>query len=79
MKPVYDECSLKWRVKGVGLFNTPQEAWNAIRDNEKSHMLNLLVSRKMMNDLRAVADKRNISVSELVRQAVRKEVNDNGN
>lgn len=78
MKLVYDECTMKWRVKGLGLFDTPQEAWNAIRDNEKNHMLNLLVSRKMMNDLRAVADERKISVSELVRQAIKKEVNDYG-
>ena len=78
MKPVYDESTMKWRVKGMGLFNTPLEAWNAIRDNEKTHMLNLLVSRKMLNELRALADERKISVSELVRQAIEKEVNGNG-
>lgn len=78
MKPVYDECTKKWRVKGFGLFDTPQEAWKVIRDNEKNKMLNLLVSPKMLNDLRALADERKISVSELVRQAIDKEVNANG-
>ena len=78
MKLVYDECTLKWRVKGLGLFDTPQEAWKAIRLNEKKTMLTLMISRKMLNDLRAVAEKRKISVSELVRQAVEKEVNKDG-
>lgn len=78
MKPVYDECTLKWRVKGLGLFDTPREAWEAIRLNEKKTMLTLMISRKMLNDLRAVAEKRKISVSELVRQAVEKEVNKDG-
>lgn len=75
MKPIFDECTMMWRVKDIGLFNSPQEAWNAIRDNEKTHMLNLLISRKMQNKLRALASERKISISELVRQAIEKEVN----
>ena len=78
MKPVYDECSCKWRVKGFGIFDTPQEAWKVIRDNEKSKMLTLLISNKMLNDLKTLADKRKISVSELVRQAIEREVKDYG-
>lgn len=78
MKPVYEESTLKWRVKGLGLFDTPREAWEAIRLNEKKTMLTLMISRKMLNDLRAVADKRKISVSEFVRQAIEKEVNKDG-
>lgn len=79
MKPVYDECTLKWRVQGIGFFDTPQEAWNAIRDNEKTHMLNLLVNRKMLNYLRRMADEKNMSVSEIVRRAIEKEMNSDGN
>ena len=75
MKPIFDECTMKWRVKDIGLFDSPQEAWNAIRDNEKTHILNLLISRKMLNNLRALANERKSSVSELVRQAIEKEVN----
>jgi hypothetical protein len=78
MKPIYDECSLKWRVQGVGLFDTPQEAWRVIRDNERTKMLTLMVSPKMMNDLRALAKERKISISELVRRVIEKEVNANG-
>ena len=78
MKPVYDECTLKWRVKGLGLFDTPQEAWKAIRLTEKKTMLTLMINRKMLNDLRAAADKRKMSVSEFVRQAIEKEVNKDG-
>ena len=75
MKPVYDECTMKWRVKGLGLFDTSKEAWRAIRDNTNCIQLNVMVSSKIMNNLRAVADEKNISVSELVRQAIKKEVN----
>lgn len=78
MKPVYDECCCKWRVKGFGLFDTPQEAWKIIRDNEKNKMLTLLVSQKMLSQLRAIADERKVSVSELVRQAIEREVNEHG-
>lgn len=77
MKPIYDECTLKWRVQGIGLFDTPQEAWRVIRENERTKMLTLMVSPKMMNDLRSVANERNVSVSELVRQAIVREVNGN--
>ena len=78
MKLVYDECTMKWRVKGLGFFDTPQEAWKAIKDNERSHMLTLMISPKMMNDLRVAANERKSSVSELVRKAIEKEVNGNG-
>ena len=78
MKPVYDECTLKWRVKGIGRFDTPREAWEAIRDNTNCVQLNIMVSNKMMNDLREVADKRKISVSKLVRLAIDKEVQNDG-
>ena len=78
MKPIYDECTLKWRVPGVGLFDNPQDAWRVIRDNEKNKMLTLMVSQKMLRDLRSVADARRISVSELVRRAITKEVNVDG-
>lgn len=74
MKPVYDTCMLKWRVKGIGLFDTPKEAWDAIRDNTNDTQLNLMVSRKMLNELRSLAKVKKISVSELVRQAIRKEI-----
>ena len=78
MKPIYDECTLKWRVQGKGLFDTPQEAWQAIRESELSKMLTLMVSPKMMRKLREVAGERKMSVSNLVRQAIEKEVNANG-
>lgn len=76
MKPVYDECTCKWRVKGLGLFDSPQEAWKVIRENEKTKMMTLLVSPKMLSDLRVIAKERNISVSRLVREMIDKEVRD---
>ena len=78
MKPVYDECCCKWRVKGFGLFDNPQDAWRVIKDNEKNKVLTLLISNKMRSQLNQIANDRNISVSELVRQAIEREVNDYG-
>jgi hypothetical protein len=78
LKLVYDECTLKWRVQGLGLFDTPQEAWRAIRDNENRTQLNVMVSHKLLSDLRSLATKKNISIAECVRQAIQKEVNENG-
>jgi hypothetical protein len=74
LKPTYDECTLKWRVKGIGLFDTPQEAWNAIRDNTNDRQLNVMVNRKLLNDMHSLAKDNNISISDFVRQAIRKEV-----
>lgn len=78
MKPTYDECTLKWRVKGVGLFDTPREAWNAIRDIRNDRQLNVMVSLKLLDDIHTMAKDRNISIAELVRQAIRKEVESHG-
>ena len=74
MKPIYNESTLKWRVKGLGLFDTAKDAWMAIAENTNNTQLNIMVSPKMMNDLRASADARKISVSKLVRQAIENEL-----
>ena len=78
MKPVYDEYSFKWTVKNVGTFDTVQEAWDAIRECEKNKMMTFMVSRKMHADLQRVARSRRISVSELIRRAIEKEVQNDG-
>lgn len=78
MKPVYDECTCKWRVQGLGFFDTPQDAWRVIRENERTKMLSLLVSPKMLNKLKSLAKEKKISVSELVRRMIEKEVKDYG-
>ena len=78
LKPTYDECTLKWRVQGIGLFDTPQEAWNAIRDITNDGQLNVMVNRKLLNDLHSLAKDKNISIAELVRQAIRKELDNYG-
>ena len=78
MKPTYDECTLKWRVQGIGLFDTPQEAWYAIRENTNDRQLNVMVSQKLLNDIHSLAKDRNISIAKFVRQAIIKEVERHG-
>jgi predicted DNA binding CopG/RHH family protein len=74
MKPVYDMCTLKWRVKGLGLFDTPQEAKEAIQNSKKKTRLNLRISEKTFDKLQERADSQSTTVSEVVRQIIEKEV-----
>ena len=78
MKLTYDECTLKWSAKGIGLFDSPQEAWKAIKENEKTKAVNFFVSRKMYADLQRISSAQKISVSEFIRRAIEKEVQKHG-
>lgn len=78
MKPKYNELNHMWGVSGKGFYKTPQEAWRVIRENELSKMLTLMISPKMAKDLQTIAKAKSISVSEVVRQAIQKEVITNG-
>lgn len=78
MKPIYSEASMKWRVKGMGYFDTPEDAWRAIRLNERKTQLLVMVSKKMKIQLEELADKRKTTISDIVRQAIEKEVMNNG-
>lgn len=71
MKPEYDECTLKWRVKGLGLFPTLQEAKDAIKDNELSETLIIRLSPKQMRALRSAAKAQHRNVSEFVRRWIK--------
>ena len=78
MKPVYDVCTLKWRVKGLGLFDTPQEAEMAIKNSKKKTMLNIRISESTLSELQSMAKVKNTTVSNIVRQIIEREVNDCG-
>ena len=78
MRPVYDICTLKWRVKGLGLFDTPQEAEKAIQNSKKKTRLNIRISDDVFSKLQARADSQNTTISNIVRQIIEKEVKDYG-
>lgn len=78
MKIIYDECTLKWRVKGLGLFDTPQEAEMAIQNSKKKTMLNVRISDDVFSKLQAKADAKNTTISNIVRQIIEREVKDYG-
>lgn len=78
MKPVYDICTLKWRVKGLGLFDSPKEAEMAIQNSKKNTRLNFRISDDVFSKLQAKADSQNTTISNVVRQIIEKEVNDYG-
>ena len=71
MKPEYDECTLKWRVKGLGLFPTVEEAREAIADNELSETLIVRITPKQMRELRSVAKAHHKNVSKFVRDWIK--------
>lgn len=75
MKPVFDMCTLKWRVKGLGLFDSSQEAEKAIKNSKKKTMLNVRISESTLSKLQSMADTKNTTVSNIVRQIIEKEVN----
>ena len=78
MKPVYDPSFMRWKVKGLGWFNSRKEAREAIRKQGYETTLLLRLTSKMKQDLETLAYERDITVSELIRQMIMKEVNGNG-
>ena len=75
MKPVYDGSIGKWHVKGIGWFDNPTDAWRAIKEHELKTTLMVKISKEMKTQLEQESERRNTTVSEIVRTAIRKEVN----
>lgn len=78
MKPYYDPYFMRWSVKGLGWFDTRAEASAAIK--KLGHDTNLIIRIKsdLKQKLEALANERDTSVSELVRELIEREVNANG-
>ena len=77
MKPVYDPLFMRWKVKGLGWFDSRKEAREAIRKQGYDATLLLRLTSKMKQDLETLANEKNVSVSELIREMIIKEVNGN--
>ena len=78
MKPVFNLTTMCWRVKGLGLFKTREEALQAIEDDKLKHSLIIRISDKTVRQLQKLSDDRKLSKSEIIRLLIDKEVKDYG-
>ena len=77
MKPVYKLTAMCWFVEGLGLFKTKDEALLAIEDNKLKHSLIIRISDKTKRQLQQLADNKQTTVSNLIRQLIEREVRGN--
>lgn len=75
MKPIYDPYIKRWSVNGLGYYNSLAEAKEAIKQNSLSDNLLIRINPKTKRQIQELADNRNVSVSDLIRQLIEKEVN----
>lgn len=74
MKPNFNELFRQWYVEGVGYFDNFTDAQKAIDRNKKNVKLLVMVNSDMKGKLEQLANERKMTVSEIVRQAIEKEV-----
>ena len=74
MKPIYDPYMMRWKVKGLGWFDSRAEASAEIK--KLGHDTNLIIRIKseLKQKIETLAQKRNTTVSELVRELIEKEL-----
>lgn len=78
MKPVFKITTMCWLVDDLGYFKTKEEALAAIEDNKLKHSLVVRISDKTKRQLQQLVDLNKVTVSELIRTLIDKEVNGNG-
>lgn len=78
MKPVYDPYFMRWKVKGLGWFDSRAEASNAIKKLSNSEVLRTRIKPDIRQKFETLAQEQNKTVSELVRELIEREVNDYG-
>ena len=74
MEPVYKLTTMSWHVKGIGMFNTKEEALLAIEDNKLKHNILIRVSDKTKRHLEKLAKEKHTTMSKVIRQLIEKEV-----
>lgn len=75
MKPYYVPWVNKWTAKGYGYFDTREDVQKAINNDKKKHQIIIRVSPKVKEGLQQLAEVRKTTVSNIIRQAIEKEVN----
>ena len=78
MKPVYDPYFMRWKVKGLGWFDSRAEASDAIKKLSNSEVLQTRIKPDIRQKFETLAQQQNKTVSELVRELIEREVKDYG-
>ena len=75
MKPILDTATMRWKVNGIaGTFAHKKDALAAIEAKRMKNHSHLLVNEETYNALKKTAEDRETTVTEIVREAIRKEV-----
>lgn len=75
MKPILDTATMQWKVNGIaGTFAHKKDAIAAIEAKKLKNHLHLLVNDETYNALKKTAEKRGTTITEVAREAIRKEV-----
>ena len=75
MKPILDTATMRWKVNGIaGTFTHKKDAIAAIEAKRMKNHIHLLVNDETYNALKKTAEDRETTVTEIVREAIRKEV-----
>ena len=75
MKPILDTATMRWKVNGItGTFAHKKDAIAAIEAKKEKHLISVRVTTEMHNALVKTAEKRGTTITEVAREAIRKEV-----
>lgn len=75
MKPILDTATMRWKVNGiVGTFAHKKDAIAAIEAKKMTNQIHLLVNDETYIALINTAEKRGTTITEVAREAIRKEV-----
>lgn len=75
MKPILDTVTMRWKVNGIaGTFAHKKDAIAAIEAKKMKNQLHLLVNDETYIALKKTAEERGTTITEVVREAIRKEV-----
>lgn len=78
MKPHYVPWVNKWTMKGYGYFNTLEDAQKTIERDKKQCQIVVKISSIEKEELQRLAKARKTTMANIIRQAIEKEVIDNG-
>ncbi len=79
MRAVYEPFMQRWYVKGLGYFDSKADALIAIKNTTMSDTLIVRLSGETKQRLQEIATLNNVSLSDVARTILEKEVNGNGN
>ena len=69
---------MRWHVQGLGYFDSIEEAKQAIADSKLTEVITCRVNKKIKTRLSDMARETNSTISDVVKNIIEKEVNNNG-